>query len=698
MKKFILLFLFVFALPESSNAIEGNRDVVMLEEIVVTATKTEERRQDVPNSVITINEADIQESPAQSLGELLSNELGIDLRDQGDYGGSGEEIHIRGMSGNATQVFVNGINVNSPSLGIADVGKIPLNNIERIEVVKGSASLLYGSGAMGGTVNIITKNPKKGETDLQVNSGYGSQNTYYLSAAQGMFLNKNFGYYLSATRAETKGFRDNSDLTHNDVSLKLVLDKGDALDISFYGDYIDREFGVPGIKPPDGTQDYFVDGMKVYNNSVASLFNKGSDEDAHTALQLKGKPLDWLGYNFRGDYSNMENYNYLRYIDYFGDLPGSKSWTTNKVLGLEGNIDITVLKGTNFLLGTDYKDYDWENKSINLDAAGAEVSGTESIAQADLHTNGTFTEIQYRPCKYFKALAGMRHENHSTFGNEDLPRYGLIINPLEETTLKLSHGKHFRAPTPNDLFWPDDGFTKGNPDLRPEIGWHTDATVEQALFENKLFIVLSCFQWNIDDKIQWETDSNGIYSPENLRGYEATGYEAGVKIGPVHNMMLSLDYTYTDAEEESHAYTKQDYGSAPLYIPDFQYTWVKRRAAYTPRHQFKGNLTFWANSGLNAIATLRYVSDRLQYHTETDAAYPATKTVTYDLDSCWIADLELQKRFYENWLVFLQVNNLFDEEYYTYLDSFTDQSTGNTTVEKSPGAGRSVLMMLTYSY
>ncbi|HUU39559.1 MAG TPA: TonB-dependent receptor, partial [Desulfatiglandales bacterium] len=468
-KWMVLLFLFVFALPQSSDAMENKKDVVMLEEVVVTATKTEEKRKDVSNSVITINEIDIQESPAQSLGELLADEPGIDWRDQGDYGGAGEEIHIRGMSGNATQVLVNGINVNSPSLGIADVGRIPLNNIERIEVVKGSGSLLYGSGAMGGTVNIITKQPKKERIDFQFNSGYGSQNTYNLSAAQGMFLNENFGYYLSAARRETEGFRDNSDLTHNDLSLKLLLDKNDALNISFYGDYIDREFGLPGVKPSTGTKDYFVDGIKVYSNDAASLLNQGSDEDSHMALQIKGEPLDWLGYNLRSDYSSMENYNYLRYVGYFGDLPGSKSWTTNKVFGIEGNMNLIVLKDTTVLLGADYKDYDWENRGVNLDTAGEEVPGTEASTQADLHTNGTFAEFQYRPCKYFKALAGTRHEDHSTFGNENLPRYGLIFNPLEETTIKLSHGKHFRAPTPNDLFWPDDGFTKGNPELRPEI-------------------------------------------------------------------------------------------------------------------------------------------------------------------------------------------------------------------------------------
>jgi len=361
----ISVLLTALALPGLSKAEEKQKDIAILEEVVVTATKTEETRKDVPNSIIIMDEIDVQESPAKSLGELLANELGIDWRTQGNFGGAAEMIHIRGMSGNATQVFVNGVNINSPSLGIADVGRIPLNTIERIEVVKGSGSLLNGSGAMGGTINIITKRPKREKTDLTINAGYGSQDTYQLSAEQGMFLSDGFGYYLTASRRETDGFRDNSDLTHNDVSLKLVLDKGDVMDISFYGDYIDREFGRPGVKPPEGTQDYFISGIKVYNSDAASLQDRGSDEDARLVLQIKSKPLEWLGLTFRGDYTTMENYNYMRYIDFFGNLPGSKSWTTNKVRGVEGNMDIKPFENAKVLFGADYKDYDWKNESVD---------------------------------------------------------------------------------------------------------------------------------------------------------------------------------------------------------------------------------------------------------------------------------------------------------------------------------------------
>ncbi len=705
---FVLSVVIAIAFPAAGLAeddVQQSEAIAVMEEVVVTATKTEEKRKDIPNAIVVKDALDIDESPVRSVGELLAGEPGLDWRTQGNFGGAIEEIHIRGMSSTGTQVLVNGTVLNSPSLGTADVGRIPLNNIERVEVVKGSGSLLYGSGAMGGTVNIITKRPGSDGITAKASAGYGTQDTYLLSVEQGMFVWDSLGYYLTANRKETEGFRDNSDLRHNDVSLKVVYEKEDLLDISLYGDYIDREFGIPGIKPPEGTTVYIDSntGEMVYNSQAASLLDHGTDEDAHLVLQLKSKPLPWLGMNIKGDYTTLGNFHSMRFLippfppAVEATLPGSKSWTDNKVLGTEGHIILKKEDTANLLIGGDYKDFDWENEIVDLDATGSELSATRSVATADLHSNGVFVEGQYRPVRYVKGLVGIRHEEHSTFGSEDLPRYGLTVNPLENTVLKASHGKHFRAPTPNDLFWPDDGFTRGNPDLLPETGWHSDATVEQALFNSMLIISASYFHWDIDNKIQWEVDSEGVFSPQNLRTFKANGFEAGVKIGPWRNMRLDFNYTYTDAEEESRAYTVQDFGFPPLFPPNFQFNWVKRRAAYTPNDQLKVQLTYWTSFGLSGSILTRYVGDRVFYRTETDGAYPNSKTVTSTLDSYWTLDVKLEQRLYEHWLLTVTANNILDEEYDTFFGSFFDE-TGTKINGTYPGAGRSVFFSASYEF
>lgn len=681
-KHFVLFMLFVLLTPGTvfAEAKPVPEKTVTLEEVVVTATKTVEKRKDVPNAVVTKDVIDIQESTARSVGELLANELGTDWRTYGNYGGAAEEIHIRGMSGDSTQVFLNGMNVNSPSLGIADVGKIPLNSIDRIEVVKGSGSLLYGTGAMGGTVNIITKSPQRDKTDLKAAAGYGTQKTYQLMVENGMFMTKNFGYYLTAGRKETDGFRDNSDLTHSDVSLKLMYDRGALLSLSAYGDYINRDYGRPGVKPPQGTNDFYVGATKVYSSTAASMLDRGSDEDRHLALEAKSAPAEWVGLRLHYGYAHMKNYNLTRYYDAWtvGNVPGGKTWTTNEVSTVEGTVELKPVAGSSVLIGADYRGYNWKNENVDLNGYGNEDETTRMSTTAHLFTKGAFIEGQYRPVKYFKLLAGVRHERHSTFGNENIPRFGLILNPLENTAIKLNHGKHFKAPSPNDLFWPYEDWgwgmgAQGNRDLRPETGWHSDVTLEQALFNNKIFFTFSHFKWDINDKIQWVPNASFFYRPQNLDNYEATGWEAGVKIGPFYNVTLSLDYTKTDAKE-----IKQG--------------GVKRQALYTPDNQFKGSLSYATDFGLTGTATARYVGSRPGYYANITDSAPTKKLQDY-----WTADLKLEQRLYKHWILTLQGNNLFDCDHETYITRFY-YSSGASALSAFPGAGRSVFADVKYEF
>jgi iron complex outermembrane receptor protein len=250
-------------------------------------------------------------------------------------------------------------------------------------------------------------------------------------------------------------------------------------------------------------------------------------------------------------------------------------------------------------------------------------------------------------------LVGLRHEDHSTFGTEDLPRFGLTVNPAETTALKMTHGKQFLAPTPNDLFWPQTLYTKGNENLSPETGWHSDVTLEQSRFDDRLFVTGSAFQWDLDDRIQWVMDpATWVYSPTNLKSYEARGFELGTKVGPVKDMTLSLDYTYLDAEEEA-----QEYGRD---VATSQKSWKTRR-----RDESAGMGTY--------------------------------KTVAYTLDSYWTVDVKLQKHLFDHWIVSGQANNLFDAEYDSYLATFYSEAVPYP-VASYPGAGQSFFFSLTYEY
>lgn len=651
---------------------------VILDEVVVTATKTAQKRKDVANTVIIKDALDLENAPARGIGELLANEPGLDWRTYGSYGGAAQEIHIRGMGGNATQVFLNGINLNSPSLGSADVGRLPTNSIEKIEVVKGAGSLLYGTGAMGGTVHLLSKNPQRDQLVLKGKGGYGTEDTYELSAEHGMFVTDNLGYYLTATKRETDSFRDNGNLNHNDLSMKLLFDIPEQMQVSLFSTYIDRDYGVPGVKPPAGTPTHIVNGTALYNDDAASLVNKGEDEDWHNVLEFTAAPWDTLNLTIRAEYSDMESYDLIRYNH---DGTGQETWITNTTTGIESFAEWHPFEQVTLLVGGQYRDYNSENEQGDLNAFGAPVAGSHSKEESGVYTRAGYAEAQYRPNKYVKMLAGMRHEDHSISGSEAIPRFGLIINPSEKTAVKFSHGKHFRAPTINDLFWPDDGFTKGNTDLIAETGWHSDATVEQSMWQDKVMATLTYFQANIDDKIAWAEDPadpniinwGGYWKPSNVNKFESQGVEASLIVTPVDPLRIALSYTYLNAEEE-------------------KVSGAWRQATNTPKNTFKADLGYFFSFGLYANVVVRYLDERPSAY-----ASDADTVAEHVLDPYWTTDIKISQNIGEHWLLSLTATNLFDKGYDTNSGDFYG-ATSSTPNCGYPGAERSFFGSVTYEF
>lgn len=647
---------------------------LLMDEVVVTATRTEEKRSEIPNAVLVLNRYDIEESPANGIGELLAGELGVDWRTRGNYGGAAQTVQLRGMRADETQVLVNGLSYNSPSLGEADVSTIPMNMIDRVEVVKGSGSLLYGSGAMAGTVNILSKRPEHEGAVLELSAGYGSDATSHLAVEQGQFVTDAFGYYLTANSIESDGERDNGDLEHRDVSLNLVLEQSERLDVSLYGDIIDREFGVPGIQPPAGTAEFLVGGVPYYNSESASLMDRGASEDSHLVLAVKSRLADWIGLSAQADYTNMESYNYQRNnADSGTSLAGSglESWINNRVLGVEANLELQARENMTVLLGADYSNHDWDTYNQDLDTDGL-AAGDPELNDARIFTKGIYGEIQYQVFEPLKLTGGVRQEAHSTFGNINLPRFGLVYSPMPGTAIKAGHGKHFKAPTPNDLFWPENDFVAGNPDLQPQSGWHSDVTLEQHLSGERLFVTGGWFDWDVQNKIDWAPNPAVLgpkWTPTNLNRSTGHGLELGLRYQPDYALSLSASYTYTEAEDET--------------------TLVTRPAAYVPEHQAKISGTWRHGSGLEATAVLRYVDKRV-YYNSADATDPS-----HVLSSYSTVDLKAVYPLNDSWSASLSVDNLLDEGYDTYVGSFAD-GTGSSFYGMYPGVGRSVFLNLTY--
>ena len=255
----------------------------------------------------------------------------------------------------------------------------------------------------------------------------------------------------------------------------------------------------------------------------------------------------------------------------------------------------------------------------------------------------------------------------------------MVLNPFENTTLKASYGKHFNAPTPNDLYWPYEDWgwgsgAQGNSNLKPETGKNVDVTLEKSILDEKIFFSVSYFDWDIENRIRWVSDENWFYRPENIDELKGDGFELGIKAKPFYGLTCDFSFTQTKAKE-------------------IKTQGIERDALYNPDNQFKGKLSYLTYFDLTTSVDVQYVGKRpARYNLDTD-----TKP-EYTFSSYWLTGIKLQKKLNQNILLSFEGHNIFNKTFGTYVANFKNEDTGVTTVEDYPSAGQSFFINLSYEY
>jgi len=249
MKHFISIFLsltFFVVFPSFSLAQDKE---VTLEKVVVTATRDEQEIRKIPANVTVITKEEIGQSNAQNVVDLLRNEADIEVRDI--YGnGKSASVDIRGFGETGplnTLVLVDGRRVNEIDLSGVDWTQIPLDQVERIEIVRGSGSVLYGDNAAGGVINIITKKPEKpfsAKAEV-VGGSYGyNKESASVSGKWGPL-----SAILNASHNATDGYRENGFLRAKDVGGKVIYDLNENISFNLSGTFHQDDQGLPGALP-----------------------------------------------------------------------------------------------------------------------------------------------------------------------------------------------------------------------------------------------------------------------------------------------------------------------------------------------------------------------------------------------------------------------------------------------------------------
>ena len=507
--RIIILVAAAWALFLPAANVSAAEENIQIKEVVVTATRTEKEQKDVTQSVTVITAEDIKKSGATTAAEVIERTSGVVLNDYGTRG-SLNNISIRGASFQQVLVLLDGRRMNSSSAGGFDMSNLPVlvDEIDRIEIVRGASSALYGTDAVGGVVNIITKTTTTAETS--VTGEAGSHGYQSVAVANANKVGK-FSYALSAGKEKSDGFRTNSDLDKTITGAKFGYELSQDSSLEMSADYLEKQIGVPG------------------SEQFPSPLAQEWDRNTGASLTYRTKFSRELDLRLNA----YENRDKIIYKDPDFALDSKH---VGKTTGAEAQ--------TNWMVNS------WNQLSLGVEAKEDHLTSTD----AGEHTASLWAAYLQDEISIGEPLIvviGGRNDSHSVYGDKFSPRVSaryLIAGP--ETIIRASAGEAFRAPTLNDLYWSFDGFEQGNPNLKPETSKEYEGGVEQP-FGKGNSVKFTVFERKVKDLIQWLPDANFIYSPVNIGKARISGYEAEAKLVPVEQLTWAVNYTYMDPVDET---------------------------------------------------------------------------------------------------------------------------------------------------
>jgi vitamin B12 transporter len=530
--RFILLLLLFLTLPTASPAAEPQQEET-LRPVVVTPTRTDIPQEEATTSVSVITTEEIREQQAKTVPEVLRNVPGLDVVESGSRGNT-TSVFIRGSDSDQVLVLIDGVEVNSTTTGAFEFAHLTTENIERIEILRGAGGTLYGSQAIGGVINVISKmgeGPPK--LTFSAEGGNGRTHRQALGLRGGT---QTWRYSLTAARMETDGFRKFND---------------DYRNLTTWG----RLDFLP-------TEDISLKAVFRFLKSDLGLFNSNNfvpgdpgDPNAREALsQYLGK-LEWQHHIIRSwDYRISgsifkEHDKFSDDVDsclFFGFACDSKS--RSRFRPEIGTAEFqTNYRWDGWSITTFGVEYKRKKATTSSTSDGLDLGGIRRAVR----NIGYYLQEQIRLFDgRLILIPGVRLDDHQTFGTEWSPSFSASYLFRETgTKLKAGYAEGFKAPTLNELFFPP-GFgcpAFGNPSLGPERSWELNAGVDQDLFEGRLKLAATYFHREAEDLIEGRPipgNPFGCQRAENVGQARFDGVEWGMRIKILEGLVLGANYTF----------------------------------------------------------------------------------------------------------------------------------------------------------
>jgi vitamin B12 transporter len=411
-------------------------------DVIVTASRTSQQKENVIADVTVISQEEIERAGQSTFVELLQSQPGVEITSNGGAG-SYSTVMLRGSNANQSIFLIDGVRVNSITAGTTYLGNIPLSQIERIEILRGPASALYGQDAIGGVIQIFTKKVE-GLPRFNAEVGYGSYNSRTAQAGFGGSYN-GLNYNLNVSSRNTDGF------SALKINTDARADRDGYRNLSASGSlsYNINEKNQVGIKFLDSQGKIDYDSSVNYNNvnkskqTSVSLFSKNQINDVWTSLLTVSKGVDKYDDISYSDWSSAWSHSYIE------STQNQYSWQNN-------------LK---FDLGTFTLAYDRLEQDLNT-----------SYNYQGKHRNSDGYFLGYlKDIGPHSIQANVRYEDNSQFGDHTTGSIGYGFQFNDQWRATTSYGTAFKAPTFNDVYAPP--YWGADPNIKPEESENIEASL-----------------------------------------------------------------------------------------------------------------------------------------------------------------------------------------------------------------------------
>jgi outer membrane receptor for ferrienterochelin and colicins len=554
-----------------------------MDEVVVTAQMSPKKADQSIYQVKVLNSKLISEKAATNLSDLLSGELGLRISQDGALGSS---MSMNGLSGEHVKILIDGVPVIGRNNGNIDLSQLNLNNVDHIEIVEGPMSVQYGSNALAGAVNIITKENLRNKLLASVNAYYESVGVYNANATLSINKNKNsfslnggrnfFGGYSEADTSRSQQWKPKeqyfTDAYYIFKKDKLKL----RLDGKYFKETIQNKGEIRGLYDIWALDSYFLTDRLTSKAQLSFPIREHSTFDIMTS---------WSGYKrtkntYRKDMTTLDES--LASDPSLQDTTTFSSWLSrgnyvwqpkSEVIALQSGFDLNYEKGEG-------------RRILN--------------SSQDIGDYAAFFSAQYNPTKKISLQPGLRIAYNTKYNAPLVPSINFKVSPSEKLDFRLSYVRGFRSPSLKELylyFVDINHDVRGNPDLKAENSHNFNFSVQYDYERNSNFygFEFNTFSNIINSKIDLVNDTANIYTYANINEFRSLGYNLKYKyrMHPRLNVTFGISQTgiYSSISELSHAL--DNYIFSTDIVSEFRYDLFKYGINLSVFYKYNGKYPYY---------------------------------------------------------------------------------------------------------